>query len=618
MPAVSRRARTSTTNAGRVLGVLATLLMSSVLAWAAPAAAADLCDPGTFSATGAAPCTDAPEGHFVDSTGATEATPCTIGTYQPDTGQTSCLDVPAGHYGAASGESSPTPCPARLYQPDPGQTSCKVAPPGTYVDTPGTPDPIDCTAGTYQPDFAATSCLDAPAGRYVDTTRATEATPCPTGTYQPDTGQTSCIDAPPGRYVDTTEAVASTECPLGRYQDLAGQIACELAPPGTYADVTGLSAPRLCPAGFFQSDLGQHFCLAAPAGTFVVDTGSAEATPCAVGTFQPLSEQTSCEAAPPGRFVASTGAIASTPCAAGTYQPDAGAAECPAAPMNTFVAESGAIAATPCPDGFHQPLTGQISCIERIDAVTTVEPGRLLDTRPDHTTIDTQHAGTGIIPADTPTEIQITGRNNIPTNATTAILNLTITQPDAPGFATVYPCTDDIPTASTINYTPGQTIANAVTTQLSPTGTICIYTLATTHIIIDATGYTTDDSTLHTVAPGRLLDTRPDHTTIDTQHAGTGIIPADTPTEIQITGRNNIPTNATTAILNLTITQPDAPGFATVYPCTDDIPTASTINYTPGQTIANAVTTQLSPTGTICIYTLATTHIIVDATGYTG
>lgn len=35
------------------------------------------------------------------------------------------------------------------------------------------------------------------------------------------------------------------------------------------------------------------------------------------------------------------------------------------------------------------------------------------------------------------------------------------------------------------------TIANAVIAKLSPTGTTCIYTSATTHLIVDTNGYTT-------------------------------------------------------------------------------------------------------------------------------
>ncbi len=121
----------------------------------------------------------------------------------------------------------------------------------------------------------------------------------------------------------------------------------------------------------------------------------------------------------------------------------------------------------------------------------TIEPARLLETRvgPTETTIDGQFQGTGPVPAGTHIEVQIAGRADIPTTATSAILNVTITQPQAPGFATIYPCTTTPPNASNLNYSPNQTIPNAAIAKLSPTGTICIYTLATTHIIIDANGH---------------------------------------------------------------------------------------------------------------------------------
>lgn len=36
----------------------------------------------------------------------------------------------------------------------------------------------------------------------------------------------------------------------------------------------------------------------------------------------------------------------------------------------------------------------------------------------------------------------------------------------------------------------------------------------------------------------------------------------------------------------------------------------------PGQTIPDGTIAKLSPRGTICIYTLRTTHVLLDATGH--
>ena len=46
------------------------------------------------------------------------------------------------------------------------------------------------------------------------------------------------------------------------------------------------------------------------------------------------------------------------------------------------------------------------------------------------------------------------------------------------------------------------------------------------------------------------------------------------------------------------------------------VPTASNVNYTTGRDIPNNAISQLSPTGSVCIHTHATAHLLVDVNGY--
>ncbi len=64
------------------------------------------------------------------------------------------------------------------------------------------------------------------------------------------------------------------------------------------------------------------------------------------------------------------------------------------------------------------------------------------------------------------------------------------------------------------------------------------------------------------------------------------------------------------------MTEPAEPGFITVYPCNTTRPTASSLNYTAGQTIANAVVAKTGPDGTVCVYNHSQTHIVADVNGY--
>jgi hypothetical protein len=68
--------------------------------------------------------------------------------------------------------------------------------------------------------------------------------------------------------------------------------------------------------------------------------------------------------------------------------------------------------------------------------------------------------------------------------------------------------------------------------------------------------------------------------------------------------------------LNVTATDAQAPGFITVFPCGAPRPNASSLNFTAGQTVPNAVITQLGTNGKICLFTLATTDLLVDINGW--
>jgi hypothetical protein len=240
-------------------------------------------------------------------------------------------------------------------------------------------------------------------------------------------------------------------------------------------------------------------------------------------------------------------------------------------------------------------------------------PQRFADTR-DAASFDGLFRNTGPRPARTTWEIQIAGRGNVPTNATAAVVNLTVTGATTASFATVHPC-GTLPTASSINWAPGVTRPNELIAKLSPTGTLCIYTDDTIDILLDTVGYLVDTPGYTPLVPQRFADTR-DAASFDGLFRNTGPRPARTTWEIQIAGRGNVPTNATAAVVNLTVTGATTASFATVHPC-GTLPTASSINWAPGVTRPNELIAKLSPTGTLCIYTDDTIDILLDTVGFT-
>lgn len=249
-----------------------------------------------------------------------------------------------------------------------------------------------------------------------------------------------------------------------------------------------------------------------------------------------------------------------------------------------------------------------------------LDPARLLDTRsgPGISTADGLALGWGRVGAGRFIDIQIAGRGGVPKNATTATLNLATISPSAAGFGTLYPCTTDIPTASSLNYSAGANISNAVLVTLSATGTVCLFSSAEAHYALDVVGYTPAGSKVGTLEPARLLDTRTAAgiTTIDSQSLGSGRVASGNFVEVKIAGRGGVPADASAATVNIAAIAPTAKGFVTLYPCSTTRPLVSSLNYEAATNISNTTLVKLSATGTLCVYTSSESDLALDVVGF--
>ncbi|TPW13696.1 MAG: hypothetical protein FD127_1860 [Acidimicrobiaceae bacterium] len=239
-----------------------------------------------------------------------------------------------------------------------------------------------------------------------------------------------------------------------------------------------------------------------------------------------------------------------------------------------------------------------------------VTPERLLDTR-----AAIGVGSIGKLEGGSVLVLQIAGRGGVPAAGTSAVtLNVTVTEPEGPGFLTVYPCDRERPTASNLNYLTGQTVPNLVAVRLSAAGTVCIFAQRTTHVIADLAAWfaVAEDDGYRELAPERLLDTREPIGVVTA-----GRLTAGEVIVLQVAGRGGVPpTGATAVTMNVTVTEPDADGFVTVYPCDAERPTVSNLNYVAGETVPNLVTVQLAADGTVCLFAQRSMHLIADVAGY--
>jgi hypothetical protein len=187
----------------------------------------------------------------------------------------------------------------------------------------------------------------------------------------------------------------------------------------------------------------------------------------------------------------------------------------------------------------------------------------------------------------------------VPSGTSAVAVGLTSDQAAAPGFLSGYPCDRPRSEVSNVNYAPGVARGALGVIPLSADGRLCVYTQATSHVIVDLQGAFVPDSSGSRFEPlsipERLLDTR--------EMPGTGTLVVDAPP------------GATAVAVNLTATNATAPGWLKAFPCDTTAPEVSNVNYHPGDSVASAAFVPVSATGTFCVDTLNAVDVVVDITG---
>jgi hypothetical protein len=231
-------------------------------------------------------------------------------------------------------------------------------------------------------------------------------------------------------------------------------------------------------------------------------------------------------------------------------------------------------------------------------------PVRVIDTRSDVALVAgvarrVRVAGVGPIPAD---------------HVLAVVANVTVTEPQASGYLTVWPSGRPTPLASNLNFVSGETVPNLVTAGVGADGAILVEASVGTHVVIDLVGWygtagATPGSRFHPMAPRRVVDTRE----ID----GGGLGPRGIG---WLTLRGSVvPANASAVVMNVTVVDASAPTFVTVFPATvsGTIPLASNLNVDGPAAVPNLVVSRLDGERDLYVYNNAgRVQLIFDVVGW--
>ncbi|MBB2923644.1 S8 family serine peptidase [Cellulomonas cellasea] len=244
------------------------------------------------------------------------------------------------------------------------------------------------------------------------------------------------------------------------------------------------------------------------------------------------------------------------------------------------------------------------------DRFTPLEPTRVFDSREEDGPL-------------TPAEPVVLGFGDLlPPDATAVVLNVTASNPSAPGNVRAYPVTQsgEPPHVSNLNVVPGIDQPASVTVRLGLDQAVELLTAATTtNLVVDLAGYyAPEGATAYTSsAPVRVLDTR----------TGVGGLPREPVrsgrwVELQVAGVNGVPADAAAVVLNVTGTQVAGRTHVRVYPAPaaseDQTPLfVSNLNLEPGRDQANLVTVRVGDGGRIRLFTYsADVHLVADLAGW--
>jgi hypothetical protein len=245
-------------------------------------------------------------------------------------------------------------------------------------------------------------------------------------------------------------------------------------------------------------------------------------------------------------------------------------------------------------------------------------PKRILDTR----------AGSGLpyagqtLAANSTLNVNVTNVGGVPPAGVGAVvLNVTVVNPTATSYLTLFPAGGSTPLAANLVFNKGQVVPNLVEVAVGTNGQVAIYNNSgSVDVIADVQGYVQAIGEIGAAGmfkplpPSRILDTR---TGSGQPGAGQTIHAAATIT-VQATGIGGVPSTGVAAVvLNVTVTNATASSYLTAFPAGTSLPLAANLNFNGGQTISNRVIVPVNTSGQISLYnSQGSVDVIADVGGW--
>jgi hypothetical protein len=200
-------------------------------------------------------------------------------------------------------------------------------------------------------------------------------------------------------------------------------------------------------------------------------------------------------------------------------------------------------------------------------------------------------------------------------------LNVTVIPTSTLNYVTVWPSGDPRPNVWTIRSPDGQIVANSAVVRAGSTGGISIFASDATDVVIDISGYFTDDTSIagyafYPMTPCRVIETRSAYRS----PAGPFGPPSLSAGEVRkfrfpSTPYCSVPEAAAYSI-TITVVPPAPLAYLTAWPDGSSQPNVSSINSFAGRILANNIIVPAAADGSVDVFAYNATDFIVDINGY--
>lgn len=222
----------------------------------------------------------------------------------------------------------------------------------------------------------------------------------------------------------------------------------------------------------------------------------------------------------------------------------------------------------------------------------SLTPARVLDTRVGN------GAPTGAVGPGGTLHLQVGGRGGVPANGAGSVeLNLTATGPTTSTYLTAYPTGQPRPLASVLNVVAGQTKANLITVPLGTGGQVDLYNAAgRVNMVADVVGYYANAVTTDSINSGGQYQPFEDAQRIsDTRSGSAGPLPGGYEEQIPLNFTTAASPHVRAVAVNITAVGATGPGYLTAWNGVDQLPDASTLNFTANSVVSNMSIVPVAP-----------------------